>query len=226
MCGRYTFTQTPDKDNLVLPLESESLLLPRYNIAPSQWAPIIPDFDVSHMHFFKWGLIPSWAKDMKIAHKMINARGETVHEKPAFKHSFRAKRCLVIADGFYEWKKMGKDKQPYRITLAEGQPFYMAGMYAFWTHPDGSEVPSYTVITTRPNNLMVDIHDRMPVILDEEAASSWLDKELTEDELKPLLVPFPADKMVAYPVSKAVGNVRNDHAGLIEEVGIQKGLFD
>lgn len=226
MCGRYSFTQVPEKENLVLPPVSDVLLRPRYNIAPSQWAPIIPDFDAGHIHFFRWGLVPHWAKDLKIGYRMINARGETVHEKPAFRHSFQAKRCLVLADGFYEWKKNGKEKQPYRILMSDEKPFQMAGLYAFWTHPDGSLIQSFTVITTAPNALMEDIHDRMPVILDDERAGYWLDSEAKEEELKSLLSPFPSEKMRAYPVSKAVGNVRNDHAGLIEEVGIQGGLFE
>ncbi|MCI4670633.1 MAG: SOS response-associated peptidase [Bacteroidia bacterium] len=226
MCGRYTFTQVPDSDQLVLPMESEVLLRPRYNIAPSQWAPIIPDFDAGHIHFFRWGLIPRWAKDMKIGYKMINARSETVHEKASFKTSFKRMRCLVLADGFYEWKKIGKEKQPYRITLSKGEVFYMAGLYAFWDHPDGSLIQSFTVITTGPNKLMEGIHNRMPVIFDKENAGAWLDHKLDESDLKALMKPYQADKMKAYPVSNSVGKVANDHPGLIEEVGPQRGLFD
>jgi len=226
MCGRYTFTQAPDPQQVVLPFEADDIIKPRYNIAPSQWAPIIPDFDAGHIHYFRWGLIPYWAKDMKIGYKMINARSETVLEKTSFKPSMKRQRCLVLADGFYEWQKQGKDKQPFRITLASKEIFHMAGLFDRWSHPDGSLILSYTILTTAPNALMEPIHNRMPVILDEEGASRWLDKDEDPEGLTELLKPFPEEEMHAYEVSKAVGNVKNDHEGLIAPIGSQGGLFD
>ncbi|MEO0897340.1 MAG: SOS response-associated peptidase [Bacteroidota bacterium] len=226
MCGRYSYTQPMDPDQVVLPIETEGIIRPRYNIAPSQWAPIIPDHDAGHIHFYRWGLIPHWAKDMKIGYRMINARSETILEKNSFKTPMRKYRCLVPADGFYEWKKEGSSKQPYRITLASKEEFYMAGLYSFWNHPDGSLIPSFTVITTAPNELMAPIHNRMPVIFDKDEAGRWLDRGERPENLLDMLDPYPAEEMYAYPVSKDVGNVRNDHEGLIKEVGKQGGLFD
>jgi putative SOS response-associated peptidase YedK len=171
---------------------------------------IINDGEKNRLGDLKWGLIPSWAQDEKISYRMINARADTVTEKPAFRSSFQRKRCLIPADGFYEWKKIGTDKQPMRILLKDESIFSMAGLYDTWTAPDGRKVSTCTIITTTPNELMADIHDRMPVILRHEDEKIWLGKEQKVADLKALLRPFPAEEMIAYPVSKAVGNVKHD----------------
>ncbi len=219
MCGRYTYTQIPelDPETIVLPAGKDIPLLPRYNIAPTNYAPVIPMDDPRHIHFFRWGLIPHWAEDMKIGYKLINARSETVLEKASFRDVVRRRRCLVLGDSFYEWKKAGKDKQPMRIGLKGFSPFYMAGLADSWTSPDGQQVQTYTILTTEPNELMAEIHDRMPVILPKAAATRWLNpQEEPESLVVELCRPFDSLSMKAYEVGKAVGNVRNDDASLIE----------
>jgi putative SOS response-associated peptidase YedK len=149
---------------------------------------------------------------------MINARADTVAEKPAFKNAFKLRRCLIPADGFYEWKVIGKDKQPYRIMLKDQQIFSMAGLFDSWNSPEGEKIFSCSIITTDPNELMIDIHDRMPMILSREDERKWLDVEQPVEDLKKMLQPFPVEHMMAYPVSKDVGNVKNQGAGLVQEV--------
>ncbi|GAB4418772.1 MAG: SOS response-associated peptidase [Bacteroidia bacterium] len=215
MCGRYAFTQVPQAAVAVSP---DAALLPRYNVAPTNLCPVFPQDDPTRVHLFRWGLIPHWAKDEKIGYQLINARAETVFDKPAFREGVRRSRCLVWADGFYEWKKEGKSKQPYRIGLRSGEPFTFAGLSARWRHPAGHWVDSFTIITTTPNDLMAGIHDRMPVILRDEAARLWLDPGASAGVLAELLVPFPSDALEAYPVSSAVGNVRNDYPELAQRL--------
>ena len=225
MCGRYTFTQMPKAEAVVQPEQGALPLQPRYNIAPSQACLIKPSDDPQHYHFYRWGLVPFWAKDPKIGYQMINARSETVLEKPAFREAVRKRRCLVPADGFYEWKKNGSRKQPYRITLGQGQPFHFAGLSERWQSPEGEWLHSFTILTIAPNELMADIHDRMPVILTPELEQAWLDPEAKAEALVHDLRPYPAEQMRAYPVSPAVGNVRNDGPELIEPQGSQGSLF-
>ncbi|QDX94370.1 SOS response-associated peptidase [Brevibacillus laterosporus] len=159
----------------------------------------------------RWGLIPSWSKDEKMAYKMINAKAETIREKPSFKNLFIRKRCIIPADGFYEWMKIGNDKQPMRIMVKDKGVFSLAGLYDTWKSPDGGRINTCTIITTKPNTLMADIHDRMPVIIKREDESLWLNRDVQDGELlESLLLPFEEEQMQAYPVSKMVGNVRND----------------
>jgi putative SOS response-associated peptidase YedK len=192
---------------------------PRFNVAPTNNVPVILNDDgVLKLDAFRWGLIPFWAKDMKIGYNMINARAVTVTEKPAFKNAFKQRRCLIPADGFYEWKKIGTDKQPYRILMKDERIFSMAGLWETWNAPDGEKIFSCTIITTEPNELMVDIHDRMPLILSREDEQKWLEKEQSVEDLKAMLQPFPVEEMKAYPVSKDVGNVKNQGYELVEEV--------
>ena len=216
MCGRYTFTQSLEEAEVVLPQTTSVQLPPRYNIAPSQYAPIIPGHDPNRIHFYRWGLLPHWAKDPNMAYKMINARAETVAKKPAYREPVRKSRCLVLADGFYEWQKQGSTKQPYRIRLTSGSSFYFAGLTSHWTGPDGVEIPTYTIITTAPNAIVSPIHNRMPVILSSSAAAQWLDTSTSLEEVLSVLRPFPASNMQADPVSKKVGNVRNEGPELID----------
>ena len=149
---------------------------------------------------------------------MINARSETVREKSSYKGPFKKQRCAVLADGFYEWKKVGKAKQPYRMVLTSGESFHFAGLYAQWKDPEGRVIPSFTILTTEPNELVAPIHNRMPVILPEEALDIWLHPQADELDLLNLLRPLPEELMKAYPVSTAVGNPRNDSEELIREV--------
>lgn len=213
MCGRFTFAVTPEMFMQRYNLEQLSFdLEPRYNIAPSQMIPaVLQERGQNRAGQLKWGLVPRWAQDERIGFKMINARAETVADKPAFREAFRRKRCILPADGFYEWKRVDGSKQPMRIMLKSEQVFSMAGLYETWTAPDGRKVHSCTVITTKPNELVQDIHDRMPVILRPEDEDLWLNREAFDpDLLQSLLRPFPADEMTAYPVAAMVGNVRND----------------
>jgi putative SOS response-associated peptidase YedK len=154
-----------------------------------------------------------------MAYQMLHARAETLTEKPAFKASFQRKRCLIPADSFYEWKRVGKAKQPMRILFKNRELFSLAGLYDTWVSPDGTKISTCTLITTTPNELMADIHDRMPVILRKQDERLWLDRTITDTEvLRPLLKPYPAEEMFAYPVGSRVGNVRNDDAELVKEV--------
>ncbi|MEZ4687462.1 MAG: SOS response-associated peptidase [Bacteroidia bacterium] len=211
MCGRYSLTRLPESEVLV---SQEGDLLtwsPRYNIAPSNLCPVKSMHEPDMLRLYRWGLVPFWAKDEKIGFKLINARAETLTEKPSFRNAFAKNRCLVYADSFYEWKTEGKEKQPYRIQVDDGKVFMMAGLTEFWKSPEGKPVFSFTIITTSPNELMGKVHDRMPVILDDAAAGYWLDPGLSAGDAQSLLSPFPADAMSMVPVEKAVGNVRNDY---------------
>lgn len=216
MCGRYTFTQKPDPE-LVVQAEGQAVeIVARYNIAPTQLSLISPQSDPDHLYFYRWGLIPHWAKDSTMGHKMINARAETLWEKPAFREAAKYSRCIVWGDGFYEWKKEGRGKQPYLIGLENREVFGMAGISSTWKASDGSEILTYSIITTEPNELMRGIHDRMPVILPKAQRRVWLNKNESKENLQELLKPFDTNLMHAHPVSPSVGSVRNDHPGLIE----------
>ena len=158
-----------------------------------------------------WGLIPSWSKDAAIGARMINARGETAADKPSFRTPFRSRRCLILADGFYEWKRVGVGKQPYHIRMRDGRPFAFAGLWDRWAPPGGDPVDSCTIVTTSPNDVLAPIHDRMPVILPPAQHALWLDPAVRERErLQEILQPFDSSSMVAYPVSARVNNPRND----------------
>lgn len=218
MCGRYTLTANTQKlAEAFSGVEVPAELPPRYNIAPSQAIAVVANNGQHKVEFFQWGLIPSWAKDAKIGSQMINARAETVGEKPSFKNAYKRRRCLILADGFYEWKKEGdKTKTPMYIRLASGEPFAFAGLWEMWQKTEDT-ILSCTIITTEPNELMAQIHNRMPVILPPTAYEQWLDPaERTPDQLNGLLQPFPAGLMTAYPVSKLVNSPSNDSRELIE----------
>ena len=190
---------------------------PRYNVAPTQTVIVVNDDGSRHLTEMRWRLIPSWAKDPVIGNRMINARGETVATKPAFRAALRRRRCLIPADGFYEWQQQGRRKQPVYITLKTREPFSFAGLCESWTSPDGEEIKTCTIITTEANALLKPIHDRMPVILTKEAERVWLDPAIQDTErLLSLLVPYPAEEMEAYPVSTRVNNPRSDGPESIE----------
>jgi putative SOS response-associated peptidase YedK len=214
MCGRYSLTIDFDvledrftfRGGIQLPLPT------KYNIAPTQEVlTVVNNGSENQVHVMKWGLIPFWAKDPKIGSRMINARAETVVEKPVFREAFSKRRCLVLADGFYEWQKTPEGKAPMRIVLKSGEPFGFAGLWATWKSADGQSVNSCTIITTTANSLMEPIHDRMPVILSREAERDWLDVANTDTgELRELLVPYAASEMEAYRVPALINSWKNE----------------
>nr|ALS91378.1 putative ACR, COG2135 [uncultured bacterium] len=221
MCGRYTLTKPKELlkrfPNIQLPMNCA----PRYNIAPTQPVLAVTNAKPEEFQPMHWGLIPSWAKDPSIGSRMINARAETLREKPAYRTAFRRRRCLVPADGFYEWKPgPAKTKTPTYIRMKSGEPFMIAGLWEVWTGPDGEEIPSCTLVTAEPNELVKPIHDRMIVILPEEHFAHWLDpSERPPDALETLLKPYPADEMEAYAVSTAVNSPKHDTPDCIEPAG-------
>lgn len=216
MCGRFTLTIDPaELQEKYGNTEFPQKFAPRFNIAPSQPVLAIPNDGQNKADFFVWGLIPSWAKDPSIGNRLINARGETLAEKPSFRGGYKYKRCLVLADGFYEWKAQPgtKIKIPHFIHIKDRQPFAFAGLWDEWFSPDGTQIRSCTIITTEPNELMASIHNRMPVILPRDAYAKWLDTApQNADALQPLITPYPAEEMAAYPVSTLVNNPKNDLA--------------
>jgi putative SOS response-associated peptidase YedK len=210
--GRYSIANfTTLKNYLTLAARHPVDLKSRYNIAPTQDVPAIIGRGTNRLAMFKWGLIPSWAKDPSIGNKMINARAETLTEKPSFKFALQGRRCLTVADGFYEWKKVGLIKKPYRITLKNNELFAFAGLWDTWRSPSGEVINSCSIITTSPNELMEPLHSRMPVILPREAEEVWLDGAIRDSEfLKSLLQPYPSGLMVAYELAVLVNSSRND----------------
>ena len=220
MCGRFTLTD-PNVDIAVqFNLPAIPDMQPRYNIAPTQPVAAVRasrDSNARELVMLQWGLIPFWAKDPKIGARMINARSETAAEKPSFRAAFRRRRCLVIADGFYEWQKQNGSKQPFFIHLRDTRPFAFAGLWEHWEGPDDSLIESCTLLTCNPNDLLRSVHNRMPVILDPEDYDLWLDPEVQkQDLLQPLLRPYPAGEMDAYPVSRFVNSPANDSPKCIE----------
>jgi len=222
MCGRFTLTADVNTLQNTFPwLNVPGDLQPRYNIAPSQPIAVVPNDGKNQLDFYVWGLIPFWAKDPSIGYRMINARSETLAEKPSFKNAFKRRRCLVLADGFYEWRKegAGKPKTPMYIQLESKETFAFAGLWENWNAPDGSQVLSCTIITTHPNTLVEKIHNRMPVILPADGYSTWLEpSEQNPEVLSELLEPYPASEMMAYPVSTSVNSPINESPDCIEPV--------
>ncbi len=219
MCGRFTLTVDPAEfqekfGNFTFPKK----FMPRFNIAPTQPVLAVPNNDKFKADFFVWGLVPMWAKDPSIGNRLINARGETLAEKPSFRGSLKYKRCLIFADGFYEWRAHHgkKTKTPFFIHMKDRKPFAFAGLWDTWNSSDGSLIRSCTLITTEPNELMAMIHDRMPVILHPREYAKWLEPSAqTPEQVLPLIKPFPADEMDAYPVSTLVNKASNDMPELV-----------
>jgi putative SOS response-associated peptidase YedK len=226
MCGRYTLVNLAHLTNLFPWITEPPIDIPaRYNIAPTQPILAIANEKPDHYDHFLWGLIPSWAKDPTIGNKLCNARAETLAEKNTFKNAYKRRRCLIPADGFYEWKLNpdGKTKQPMYIRLASAEPFAFAGLWEIWHGKDGEEIRSATIITTRPNELLATMHDRMPVILPRAAMKRWIEGgEKAAGEFDDVLAPYPADEMEAFPVSTTVNSPRNQGAHLIERVEPEK----
>jgi putative SOS response-associated peptidase YedK len=224
MCGRYTlfanFDEIVDRFDIEAAIQEE-LYNPSYNVAPSQSVlAVINDGSRNRLGYLRWGFIPPWAKDEKIGYKMINARAESLSEKPSFRNAFKKKRCLILADSFYEWKRNDdKTKKPMRIKLKSNDVFGMAGLWESWKSPDGKMIYSCSVITTTPNVLVRDIHDRMPVILKQEDEKTWLNPSMNDmTKLNNLLKPLPEDLMEAYEVSSMVNSPTINSPHLIEEI--------
>lgn len=227
MCGRSSLDKTEKQleERFNSTFYSEDLekynQLPSWNVAPSHMHPIVTMEDVNHFQFFKWGLVPSWAKDPSIGFKMINARIETITEKPSFKKAVVSRRCIIPFDGYYEWKKINKQKQPYRIITKDQDVFCVAGIYERWVSPLGESLHSFSLITQEATEKLRDIHSRMPCILTPETEMLWLNQELPPQQALKLLVPYDENQLHAYPVSSRVGNVRNNDSKLIEEIPLQ-----
>lgn len=223
MCGRFTLRTTPTKILNEIGVQMTLPLEPRYNIAPTQTVSAIRQLEGKAEPEYvglRWGLVPFWADDLKIGSRMINARSETVADKPAFRAAFKKRRCLIPADGFFEWKTIPgeKTKQPYMIRLKSGEPFVFAGLWERWDK-SGPAVETCTILTTSANTVVQPLHDRMPVILPQDAWHTWLETKGSDaDTLEELLVPFNASLMETYPVSKAVNNPKHDDEDCVEPV--------
>ena len=220
MCGRYTLITDMDTLQGRFSFESADLgLALSFNVAPTQQVLTVVNDGENRARYMRWGLIPSWAKDASIGSRMINARAETLAEKPSFRSAFRKRRCLVLADSFYEWKKVGSKKTPTRIALKSREPFAFAGLWESWNTPDGERVLSCAIVTTDPNSLMEPIHNRMPVILSRDAESVWLDQSIEDAAmLGSLLTPYDAEEMEAYEVSTLVNSPANNSPELIARI--------
>ena len=228
MCGRFVrkSTLTEITDEFIVD-EIQWAWEPSYNIAPGQDVAIIIRNGKNQLVACRWGLIPWWAKDETIGYKMINARAETLAEKRSFSKPFKTQRCLIIADGFYEWRKHGESKRktPIYVRLRSGKPFGFAGIYDHWKSKDNKRIMSCTIITTEPNSLIKPIHNRMPVIIDPSSRELWLDKEMQDtDRLASLLTPYKAGSMEAYEVSSMVNSPKNDRPDLINPVSMFDGI--
>lgn len=218
MCGRYTLTKFERRlQERYGIIDRDTPFLPRFNIAPTQEAPVVLFDEKPQLKYLRWGLIPIWAKDSKIGNQLINARSETVAEKPAFRSAFKKRRCLVLTDGFYEWTKTPHGKAPVWITLKDQPMFCFAGLWENWKDPAGKLLQTFTIITTNANELLTPVHTRMPVILHEQDFDRWLDPH-TDDSaaLAALLQPFPSGAMHYREVSTLVNSPRNDDPRCIE----------
>ena len=218
MCGRYALNlPAPVFLDYFAALGEGLAWAPRYNLAPLQFVPVIRQRPSGERvaHLLRWGLIPSWAKDASMATKLINARGETLGEKPSFRSAFKSRRCIIPASGFYEWQSVPGGKQPFFIQPAQAAVFGFAGLWERWSQADGTPLDTFSVVTTAANETMKPVHERMPVILQPDEFATWLDRESEPAAVSALIQPCAAQLLKTHPVSKAVGNVRNDSAALI-----------
>jgi putative SOS response-associated peptidase YedK len=221
MCGRYVLTSDAQKLADWFDARISVALEARYNIAPTQPVPVVrlnPHTDESHLELLAWGLVPSWAQDPSIGNRLINARAEAAAQKPAFRAALRYRRCLIPADGFYEWKRLPDGrKQPYLFRLADEELFAFAGLWEHWQDAAGNELESCAILTTAANEIVREVHDRMPVILDRADYATWLDPALQNPaQLQPLLRPLHAEQMISHPVSPYVNNPRHDDPRCVE----------
>lgn len=224
MCGRMTITEPERVVRKFKPdVNKATLDQPRFNIAPSQMVPALIARDGQRvLGDLQWGLVPHWAEDPTVGQRMINARAETVAEKPAFRAAFKKRRCVIACDGFYEWQKSAQGKQPYYVRVDGGAPFGFAGLYEVWKSADDEKLSTCTIITTTPNEIMSPIHHRMPVILNSDDWSSWLDPANDDSaSLQKLLRPFNASRMDAYPISTHVNSPAHDDERCVQPVGLK-----
>jgi len=227
MCGRARISSDVSEIRIVFSIPPERPtpnFAPSWNVAPTDPLPVVRYDAKEHqrsLDIMRWGLIPYWAKDIKIGYSTFNARAEEIDTKPAFREAFRQRRCLVALDSFYEWEKTAAGKQPYAIGLAGGRIMAMAGLWETWRSPEGERIRSCTIVTTTPNELCAQLHNRMPVVLKQEAWPAWLGEEPVDPaHLKALLAPYPGDDMICWPVSARVGNVKNNDPSLIEPIAL------
>ena len=214
MCGRFSiFTPAETLKGRFNVLRTAEFM-PTYNAAPTQSLPVIMNNEPMTIDLCRWGLIPWWAKEQKIGNKMINARAETLLQKPSFRDSFKQRRCLVLADGFYEWMKTSDQKIPYRISMRDNGPFAFAGIWDVWRTSEGKDLRSFSIITTEPNELMRPLHNRMPVILRKENEHRWL-QDIEIQEAQTMLAPYSFDDLEAYPISTLVNSPRNNSEDVI-----------
>ena len=224
MCGRSTLTinESELEKRFKATFYSDDLErynpLPNYNAAPTHMMPVITNLDQNHIQIYRWGLIPFWAKDAKIGSTMINARIETIKEKPTYKTNLASKRCLVPMDGFYEWKKENGNKIPFRIQVTDQSVFSCAGLWDSWKNASGEEIYSFTVITLPANDFMMQIHDRMPAILDSNSERAWLEDGVSLNTIDEYIKKYPSELMKMYPVTNQVNNVRNNNPDLIKDL--------
>ncbi len=220
MCGRFSLT---DPEALMDRFEiSKTRIRPRYNIAPTQDVAVVrkdPQLQKNRLDLMHWGLVPSWTKNPSSGSRMINARSETVEKKPSFRNAFRSQRCLIPADGFFEWKKLPGGKHPFYFRLQGGEVFAFAGLWERWQATASLSLTSCCILTTTPNDMVAKIHDRMPVILPSRAYSTWLDPSTSTLSLRSLLLPYPSSQMVSFPVSGLVNSVGNDQPDCLEPSG-------
>ncbi len=225
MCGRYLLISPVEAMRRFFDVGGLMNLPPRYNIAPTQEAPVVRlgQDGGRELIAMRWGLVPLWAKDLSMGARCINARAETVEQKPAFREAFRRRRCLVPADGFFEWEKTGKLRQPWRIGPTDGGLMAMAGLWERWRAPDGAVVRTFAVITTAANEMILPLHERMPAIVPPEEFADWLDPQAPPDRLRAILRPYPPERMAAHPVSRRVNDVRNDDPNCIQPLAAGQG---
>lgn len=227
MCGRFVLTTQVELLEEHFAAFTEVEVAARYNIAPTQPVLVVREQKVGPegqhqrwIDFVRWGLVPSWADDIKIGNRMVNARSESADTRQAFRGAMRYRRCVLPADGFYEWKKLPDGtKQPYLVQMASGEPMGMAGLWEAWQDPEGNELESCTILTTTANELVRELHDRMPVILEPADYAVWLDPDLTDPkQVKRLLRPVAAERLTMRPVSKRVNSPRNEGPGCVERI--------
>lgn len=221
MCGRYALKTSVPEIARILGAESNADFAPSYNVAPTRMVPVCRETGEHgrELSLLRWGLVPHWAKEINDRYRMINARAETVDKKPAFRTPFRKRRCLVPADGYFEWKAGGERKQPYFIHQQDGAPIFLAGLWDRWEKGEDGPLDSFSIVTTSASDHVASVHDRMPVILNENEREVWLDPELEDaDELLPLLRPLPGRNLELTPVSTFVNNPRNDDPRCVEPV--------
>jgi putative SOS response-associated peptidase YedK len=225
MCGRVRLSSDVSEIKLVFSIPPDRPtpnIAPSWNVAPTDPLPVVR-YDARagerSLDVMRWGLVPFWAKDIKVGFANINAKAEGIESKPAFREAFQRRRCLVPVDNFYEWKKTAAGKQPYAIVLADRQLMALAGLWETWRSPAGERVRSFAIITTAPNELCAELHNRMPVVLKPEGWPAWLGEEPADaPQLKAMLAPYPSEEMVAWPVSPRVGNLKNNDPSLIEPI--------